>query len=161
MKALSVRQPWAHLIASGEKSIEVRSWQTDYRGKLLICSSQAEKNYFFEIASELAQSPDEVLLMPYGVTFCTVDLVDIRPLRDSDRDDALLEDDFDAQGQFAWVLENPVPVRFNKVFGKLKIFEVDDELIVPVLTVNDWLKQVREFAPGAKPNKGSLILEYE
>ena len=44
MKALSVRQPWAYLIASEQKTIEVRSWQTDYRGKILITASSAEQN---------------------------------------------------------------------------------------------------------------------
>ena len=37
MKALSVRQPWAGLIAAGLKTIEVRPRPTHYRGDLLIC----------------------------------------------------------------------------------------------------------------------------
>lgn len=32
--AISVRQPWAELILSGRKTIEIRSWVTDYRGQL-------------------------------------------------------------------------------------------------------------------------------
>jgi ASCH domain len=32
--ALSVRQPWAELLISGRKSIEVRTWAPDYRGRL-------------------------------------------------------------------------------------------------------------------------------
>ncbi len=32
--ALSVRQPWAELLISGRKSIEVRSWGPEYRGGL-------------------------------------------------------------------------------------------------------------------------------
>jgi hypothetical protein len=34
--ALSVRQPWAELVISGRKSIEVREWWTEYRGPLWI-----------------------------------------------------------------------------------------------------------------------------
>jgi hypothetical protein len=34
--ALSIRQPWAELILSGNKSIELRSWTTSYRGWLWI-----------------------------------------------------------------------------------------------------------------------------
>ena len=157
MKALSVRQPWAHLIANGEKTIEVRSWQTDYRGKLLICTSLAEKNSFFNVSKEVGGKENEVLVMPYGVMYCYVDLVDVRKLRMSDFEAAVLENGFDFRNQYAWVLENPVPVRFNKVYGKLRLFEVEDELIVPVLTTNDWLKQVREFEPQAKPTKRSQI----
>ncbi|HHY88739.1 MAG TPA: ASCH domain-containing protein, partial [Chloroflexi bacterium] len=36
MKALSVRQPWAWLIAQGYKTVENRTWATNYRGPLLI-----------------------------------------------------------------------------------------------------------------------------
>ena len=39
-KAVSVRQPWAHFVAHGLKSIEVRSWDPGYRGKLLIHASK-------------------------------------------------------------------------------------------------------------------------
>lgn len=37
--ALSVKQPWANLIAERKKTIETRLWATGYRGPLLICSS--------------------------------------------------------------------------------------------------------------------------
>ena len=36
MKALTLTQPWATLIAIGAKSIETRSWKTNYRGLLAI-----------------------------------------------------------------------------------------------------------------------------
>jgi hypothetical protein len=39
MKAISVKNPWAYLICSGKKDIENRSWQTRYRGRLLIHAS--------------------------------------------------------------------------------------------------------------------------
>ena len=39
MKILSIRQPWAHLIAHGSKNIENRSWQTRYRGLFLVHAS--------------------------------------------------------------------------------------------------------------------------
>jgi len=34
--ALSIRQPWAELILLGRKTIELRSWSTNYRGQLWI-----------------------------------------------------------------------------------------------------------------------------
>jgi len=40
MKALSVRQPWAWMIIYGGKNIENRSWNTGYRGPLLIHASK-------------------------------------------------------------------------------------------------------------------------
>lgn len=36
MKALTLTQPWATLVAVGAKTIETRSWRTDYRGPLAI-----------------------------------------------------------------------------------------------------------------------------
>ncbi|MCL2762645.1 MAG: ASCH domain-containing protein [Treponema sp.] len=39
MKTLSIRQPFASLICRGIKTIENRSWDTAYRGKLLIHAS--------------------------------------------------------------------------------------------------------------------------
>lgn len=35
-KALSVSQPFAYLIASGKKTIELRSWNTSFRGEFFI-----------------------------------------------------------------------------------------------------------------------------
>jgi len=39
MKVISVRQPYASLICRGIKTIENRTWDTKYRGKLLIHAS--------------------------------------------------------------------------------------------------------------------------
>ena len=43
MKALTLYQPWATLIAIGAKKIETRSWQTSYRGPLAIHASMEGK----------------------------------------------------------------------------------------------------------------------
>lgn len=39
MKCISIRQPWASLIVSGMKTVENRSWTTNYRGPILIHAS--------------------------------------------------------------------------------------------------------------------------
>ncbi len=36
MKTLSIKQPWASLIAHGIKDIENRTWKTNFRGRILI-----------------------------------------------------------------------------------------------------------------------------
>lgn len=36
LKVLTLKQPWATLVAEGIKKYEFRSWKTKYRGKLLI-----------------------------------------------------------------------------------------------------------------------------
>jgi len=40
MKVISLLQPWATLVVIGAKKIETRSWNTNYRGPLLIHASQ-------------------------------------------------------------------------------------------------------------------------
>jgi ASCH domain len=39
MKALSIKQPWASLIAHGIKDIENRTWKTHFRGRIFIHAS--------------------------------------------------------------------------------------------------------------------------
>lgn len=40
MKCLSLRQPYAELLVSGIKTIELRRWNTKFRGKFLIHASE-------------------------------------------------------------------------------------------------------------------------
>ena len=40
MKALSLKQPFAELIVSGRKTIELRTWKTSFRGKFLVHASK-------------------------------------------------------------------------------------------------------------------------
>lgn len=40
VKAISLWEPWATLIRLGVKVFETRSWETDYRGPLLICAAK-------------------------------------------------------------------------------------------------------------------------
>jgi len=107
MKALSVKQPWATMIAEGEKTIETRTWDTDYRGDLIICSSKQPK-----VTGHLA-----------GFALCVVELYDVRPLKPADEDRARCRY---FPGGYAWCLRNlrdiipKVPVR-----GQLGIFELE------------------------------------
>lgn len=40
MKCLSLKQPFAELLVSGKKTIELRKWNTKFRGKFLIHASK-------------------------------------------------------------------------------------------------------------------------
>lgn len=61
MKALSLHPFYAVDIACGDKTDEFRSWQTPYRGDLLICSSQYNDGSLF----------------PRGYALCIVELYGI------------------------------------------------------------------------------------
>ena len=107
MKALSVKQPWANLIAEGRKTLEIRSWRTNLRGEILIVSSR---------------KGGRGIEGPFGVTLCRVDIVDVRRFTPSDEPLAHLDW---SPGLWAWVLRNPVRIEQRPVLGKLGIFEVE------------------------------------
>jgi hypothetical protein len=48
MKALSIKQPWASLIAHGIKDIENRTWRTHFRGKIYIHTSAKDAGALYE-----------------------------------------------------------------------------------------------------------------
>lgn len=52
MKALSLTQPWATLIAIGAKRIETRSWATNYRGLVAIHAAKGMPRWAREFAYE-------------------------------------------------------------------------------------------------------------
>lgn len=43
MKAITLTQPWAALVATGEKAVETRSWSTSYRGDIAIHAGKGLK----------------------------------------------------------------------------------------------------------------------
>lgn len=115
MKALSVKQPWAELIASGRKTIELRTWARGHRGELLIVSGLR-----FD-ARAAAVDVDG----PRGVAVCVVELVDVRAAHPSDSEAAYFPVPADASGVFAWVLANPRRLMPRPVRGVLGLFNVD------------------------------------
>lgn len=56
MKALSIRQPWAWLIVNGYKDIENRSWNTKYRGKVLVHASSGLTKHEYNAALEFCRT---------------------------------------------------------------------------------------------------------
>ena len=53
MKAISIKQPFASLIAYGIKDIENRTWKTDYRGKVYIHASAKQAGSYDELLNDL------------------------------------------------------------------------------------------------------------
>lgn len=52
MKAISLWQPWAHLVAYGAKSFETRSWETSYRGRIAIHASKTWNRELIDLVAE-------------------------------------------------------------------------------------------------------------
>ena len=119
MKALSVKQPWAGLIALGAKTLEVRSWKTSYRGPLVICASQSPDRGFIE-ALRLRGTDMKHPLIQNGVALCVVDLIHIRKGRRGDSNKSFC----DPTGYYVWVLANPRLVYKTPVKGRLQLFDI-------------------------------------
>jgi hypothetical protein len=67
MKALTISQPFASLIASGEKWIENRRWPTSYRGELAI---HAGKGLQYLDKEELAEYPSSCVIAVAKLVAC-------------------------------------------------------------------------------------------
>ncbi len=124
MKALSVQQPFAFEIVSGQKTIEVRTWDTSHRGDLLICSSG--KPAFSKMEMEEMEEEYGCTFL-YGHALGIACLADVRHVRKGDEEKALM-DEIDPEA-YCWVLENVRPVIPFPVKGRQGLFEVDDNLI--------------------------------
>lgn len=125
MKAISLKQPWANLIATGLKTIETRKWSTNYRGELLIASSA------------------EPRIVPYGAIVALVDIVNVRKFEWKD----VLEACCDWYEGYAWELANIRPVVPIGIKGKLNIYDVAItkdrfDFITPAEFRRDYAKEV-------------------
>lgn len=123
MKALSVRNPWAQLIFQCEKTFEYRTWKTNYRGDLLICSTASPK-----IVDTIC-----------GHAMCVVRLNDIIEVtKDNYREfeDDLTPDDI---GIYAWQLTDLRYIQSFPIKGKQGFANVDDSLIKIVCNDDDEL----------------------
>ena len=67
MKAITISQPYASLIASGEKWVENRTWPTKYRGPLAI---HAGKGTQYMTAAQLTTFPNGCVLAVATLVAC-------------------------------------------------------------------------------------------
>lgn len=78
MKAITILEPWASLIALGAKRIETRSWPTSYRGPIAIHSGKNPKHAreFYEDDPEWWEELGLPALdaLPYGCVVATARL---------------------------------------------------------------------------------------
>ncbi|MBQ9537312.1 MAG: ASCH domain-containing protein [Desulfovibrionaceae bacterium] len=125
MKAISIRQPWATLIALKYKTIELRTWRPKYRGDLLICAS---------LGDIILPTPERDIA-PGGFALAIAELYEVRPTQPADLGPSLEPKHAtfkNIKNDFAWLLRNIRPVQPFHVRGKLSIYSVDDSLIHPL-----------------------------
>ena len=154
MKALTLYQPWATLVAIGEKTIETRSWPTKHRGFLLIHAAAefpvctrglcALTPFAEALAKHNLQRDD----LPTGKILAIADLVDCIPTGDLRGPLPPNERAFGdyRPGRYAWflrgvrvVFDPPIPAKGNR---RLWNYRPND----PSLFQNDYdLTQWRGF----------------
>ena len=125
-------QPWATLVVTGAKKIETRSWNTSYRGELLIHASLGKAGAALSEEPPFKKYISEFISLPFGAIIGKVVLEDVIPIEQlyldkSSINKLSLEErafgDY-AAGRFAWMLSDaikfkkPIPVR-----GSLGLWE--------------------------------------
>lgn len=121
IKALTLHQPWASLMAQEIKTIETRSWSTDYRGLLAIHAGKKVNRNMANEAHRRGDLPGRDVVR--GAVVCIVQLEAVRETRHllNDQGVYLTEaenfyGDF-SLGRYAWVtkmvyrIRSPIPAQ--------------------------------------------------
>lgn len=127
VKALTLYQPWASAIAFGAKSIETRSWRTDYRGPIAIHAAARRPEDLADYhgrafaARELERRAGRISALPLRAFVAVAELVDVIPthLLNPEPLEAAFGD-FDP-GRYGWILADvrrlPEPVPYQGARG--------------------------------------------
>lgn len=138
MKALSLCQPYAALVALGAKEIETRSWSTAYRGPLVIHAAKGEP---WKLTPEQQRAMllvrEQYPQADFNVRGCLIATCTLYGCVKIGEHGALESSLFIREmdwgdytpGRYAWLLKNvraiaPIPCR-----GALGLFEVPDGLV--------------------------------
>lgn len=155
IRALSLTQPWASLIALGAKQMETRSWPTKYRGPVLIHAAKSmpckvgETLYLGEWSVErdsrtglLLRGPiSHPYRLPLSCIVAVAELFQVRstnsPEHGPDNAERALGDH--SRDRYAWSLSSVDNLKSRTIpaTGRLGLWRPDPELIVAVSEVLD------------------------
>ena len=122
--AISIRQPWAWLIVNGYKHVENRTWNTHWRGHILVHAAKGmtyaeymqAKALFHQVHGDKAQMPIPQRLERGGIVG-EATITDV--VRESD--------DPYFFGPIGFVLADAKPLKFRPMRGRLGMFQVSDD----------------------------------
>lgn len=135
-RALSLKQPWAALLAAGVKTVEVRRWTTSHRGRLLIHAAGVADDR----PEAWACVPDhlrEVSRLEGGIvgvgTLDSIKVYRTAELFTADRPLHLNDPSwFEERGLFGFAFTGLSPLPYHRVPGYVRLFEVElDGLELP------------------------------
>lgn len=131
MKTLTLIQPWATLIALEEKTIETRSWPTNYRGPLAIhAGKKVDKNvfnlpFYKEVFERYQITPDNIIT---SAIICTCDLTDVERtenIRSRITEKEMTFGNYN-DNRYGWILKNVTPIApIRPVKGMLGLWNYD------------------------------------
>ncbi len=126
MKALTLKQPYASLIANGLKEYEFRSWKTNYRGELYIhAGTGIDKDKFSKFSKYNLEYPKSKIV-------CKVRLIDCIKI-DDEFNKKIISMNSDIYGTkpregYAWKIELIEKIDSDKIIkGKLGLWNLDIE----------------------------------
>ncbi|MGN1268681.1 MAG: ASCH domain-containing protein [Candidatus Aphodocola sp.] len=128
MKVLTLKQPWATLVAEGIKKYEFRSWKTNYRGKILIhAGSGIDKEAMKKFAGLNLTFPSKKILAEVEIVDCL--------FLDDELNKKIISENNIVYGSkkregYAWMLDNIKKINYEKeINGKLGLWNYDEGLI--------------------------------
>lgn len=125
MKTLTLKQPWATVIASGIKKYEFRSWKTTYRGPLLIHAGIGVDKEAMKSLKTLG------LNYPKSEIVCLVELEDCIKVDEMFLKQLLQENELVYRntkiGEYAWKIKLIKVLSIPDVKGKLSLWEYEVE----------------------------------
>ena len=130
MHALSIRQPWAHLILTEGKDIENRTWSTRYRGPVLIHAGKGMTAGEWDKAMDFV---DDAFPLDPAARLCRRARAHNDAPRGGIVGTAEIVDCVSASaspwffGPFGFVLRNAKPLPFRPCRGQLGLFLPSDD----------------------------------
>lgn len=135
MKALTLWQPWATLVAIGKKKIETRCWKTAYRGPLAIHAAKKPLYKTADMHPTLFTDWEGLPITdwPLGCVIAITELFDVKEVTvENIRCISMLEytlGNFNTEHEprYMWILRNPKQITPVPAKGFQRIWEWDEE----------------------------------
>lgn len=123
MKALTICQPYAHMILRGEKRIENRTWPTNHRGPMYLHAGKSREWWDDALHSKHYAGA------AFGAVVGIVDVIDCVRVEDirSGRCYPELADSCHTNGPWCWVLADAVAIGPWPWRGAQGLFSIDDD----------------------------------
>jgi len=126
MKIITLKQPWATLIAEGYKKYEFRSWKTNYRGEILIHAGKGiDKSSMERFKGLNLEYPTSKIVAKVNIIDCI--LLDDKLQQEILKENELVYGTSVSKEGYAWKLDNVIKINSDKnINGKLSIWEIDN-----------------------------------